>query len=66
MSMNESAFVELIREIMEQGYDRETAGRYAVLIGDLPITDPQGKIVVMSGNRILARLEPLKFFEAEQ
>ncbi len=62
--LDENAFEELVRQIQEQGFDEETAGRYAVLIGDMPVTDEQGRICVMSGGEIIARLKPLKMFEA--
>ena len=63
MSMSEEGFGKLIAEIMSQGYDRETAGRYAGLIGDTPMMDEEGNLVVMEGGgRVLARLKPLKFF----
>lgn len=62
MSMNEEAFGELIDEIMSQGYDRQKAGRFAGLIGDTPIEDDAGNIVVMEKGQVLARLKPLKFF----
>ena len=59
---SEESFWDLIKEIQALGYDRETAGRYAVLIGDIPIRDDQGRIVVRDGDRVLARLE-LKLFD---
>ena len=62
MDMNFEAFEELIAEIVSQGYDQETAGRYASLIGDTPIADEQGNIVVMEIGREIPRLKPLKFF----
>lgn len=61
--MELDAFAELIQEIMQQGYDRETAGRYAVSIGDIPTTDQTGNILVMDGNEVIATLKPLKMFE---
>jgi hypothetical protein len=61
--MNEETFGQLVDEIMSQGYDEETAVRYAVLIGDIPIADEHGNIIVMSGGKELARLKPLKMFE---
>ncbi|MCO5051299.1 MAG: hypothetical protein M9920_03250 [Verrucomicrobiae bacterium] len=56
-------FKELIAEIQSQGYDEETASRFAALIGDLPCYDEDGNMVVRDGDRILARLRPLKFYE---
>jgi hypothetical protein len=61
--MNEETFGELVDQIMAQGYDEETAVRFAVLIGDIPISDEHGNIIVMSGGQELARLKPLKMFE---
>jgi hypothetical protein len=60
--MDQHTFSTLVDEIVKLGYDRETAGDYAALIGDIPITDADGKIVVMGGTKVLARLE-LNFFE---
>jgi hypothetical protein len=61
--MNETDFIpELIAEIMAQGYDRKTAGKYAVLIGDTPVADQDGNILVMDGRRVVAKLKPLKMF----
>ena len=56
-------FKELVAEIMSQGYDRETAGHYAGLIGDTPAIDSEGNVVVMDKGEVIARLKPLKFFE---
>ena len=62
--MDLEQFKELIAEIMSQGYDRETAGRYAGLIGDTPAIDAEGNVVVMEPDgREIARLKPLKFFD---
>jgi hypothetical protein len=61
--MKETDFIqELIVEIMQQGYDRKTAGDYAVLIGDTPVTDARGQVLVMDGRRRVATLQPLKMF----
>ncbi len=48
---------------MALGYDERTAGHYAVLIGDTPISDDKGNIIVMDGNRELARLKLKSFAE---
>jgi len=54
----------LVQEIESQGYDRVTAGHYAALIGDTPEFDGSGYVVVRDdGDKILARLKPLNFFE---
>lgn len=57
------AFCELVREIQGQGVASDLAGEYASLIGDTPLYDEQGRIVVMDGDRELARLKPLRFFD---
>ncbi|MGC3961574.1 MAG: hypothetical protein QM813_27710 [Verrucomicrobiota bacterium] len=55
--LNLDGFCELIREIQGQGVDRDTAGHYAALIGDTPLMDEQGRIVVMENDDTeLARL----------
>lgn len=51
---------ELIREIMDQGFDRDTAVHCAILMGDKPKTDADGNIVIRHGKVITLR--PLKFF----
>ena len=61
---DENAFIELISQIMAQGIDRVTAVRYAVLIGDLPITDENVSLLVMEGERVLATLKPFKIFRS--
>lgn len=60
MSMSFEAFEKMIERIKAQGYDDETAARYARLIGDTPCVDDEGKIVVIDLDtmEILARLEP--------
>lgn len=63
MDMDFEAFKELIDEIMSQGHDEKTAAHYAALIGDTPIADEQGNIVVTENGREIARLKPLKFFD---
>jgi len=60
--MDKKAFLELVREIQGLGYDEKTAAHYAMLIGDMPISDEAGNIIVMEGRRVVARLKPLKFF----
>ena len=62
MDMDFEVFKELIAEIMSQGYDENTASHYAGLIGDTPIADEHGNIVVMENGREIAKLKPLKFF----
>jgi hypothetical protein len=50
---------------MEQGYDLETASHFAMLIGDTPCVDDQGRIIVEKDGKELARLKPLSFFSTE-
>ena len=60
--MDEQGFAELIREIESLGYDRITASRYAVIIGDTPLKDETGKVIVRdSDGTELAKLS-LKFY----
>lgn len=56
-------FNELTAQIMAQGYDQETASNFAVLIGDIPIMDEAGNLVVMDGEEKLAVLKPLQMFK---
>jgi hypothetical protein len=59
-------FKRLADEIQSQGYDRATAVDLASWIGDTPILDQRGRIVVRDVHgKELARLRPLKFFESE-
>jgi len=62
MGMSQEAFAELTAQIMEQGYDLATACHYAALIGDLPISDGQGNIIVREYGHELAQLKPLAMF----
>jgi hypothetical protein len=56
---------ELTAEIMAQGYDEQTASDYAIRIGDRPMFDTEGNVMVMKGDQLLAVLKPLKFFLEE-
>jgi hypothetical protein len=58
---SEESFSRLIDEIMALGYDEKTAGDFAVFIGDTPIQDEQGNIIVMQDGQVVARLN-LKSF----
>jgi hypothetical protein len=60
--MDTEEFRALAAEIQSLGYDEETAANYASLIGDTPIFDDDGRVVVQSEDGAeLARLK-LKFF----
>lgn len=62
--MNDTDFIEpMIEQIMAQGYDRETAGRFAVLIGDTPVEDEHRNVLVMEGTKVIATLKPLPMFK---
>lgn len=59
MSMSFEAFEDMIAAIMRQGYDLETAAEYAKWIGDTPILDTAGKLLVINDRgEVLARLQP--------
>lgn len=58
-------FNKLVDEIVEQGFNEETASELAEMIGDTPIYNEAGNIVVMDGAREVAILLPLKFFAEE-
>jgi hypothetical protein len=60
--LDDQAFNKLVDEIIAQGVDDITATHYAALIGDTPIVDEQGKVVVMKGEREITRLR-LNFFQ---
>jgi hypothetical protein len=61
--LGDEGFDELMREIMAQGYDQETAAHYAALIGDIPIGDDAGNMIVMENGKVIATLKPLNMFE---
>lgn len=60
--MNLEDFKLLSAEIRSQGYPAETASHYASLIGDTPIVDAHGMIIVLEHGKELAKLLPLAFF----
>lgn len=54
---------ELIREIMQQGYDRQTAVLCAIKFGNKrPVVEKTEYIVVRRMGKEIAKLKPLKFF----
>jgi hypothetical protein len=56
--MTEEQFRALIKEIQSLGYDEETAGDFAVIVGDTPALDENGLVVVRDGaGKVLARLK---------
>jgi hypothetical protein len=58
--MDRESLTKLALEIAAQGFDHATASQFAVLIGDTPIRDSAGRIVVQDdAGRILATLPPL-------
>ncbi len=62
--MDFRAFKKLTREIAKQGVNRATASYYASCIGDLPVHDGAGRVLVIDAGQVVARLKPLKFFGA--
>ena len=60
--LDERAFAELVKEIEALGYERSVAGRYAVEIGDTPVIDEQGNVLIIQGDKIVARLKGLSRF----
>lgn len=65
MSMSAEDFGGLVRAIVELGYSQAVATRYAVAIGDTPVVDEEGRVVVMEGKKVVERLR-LKFFEEKE
>jgi hypothetical protein len=56
--MSQESLAELARQIMAQGFDERTAGLYAALIGDTPLSDGQGNLVIRDiHGRELARIK---------
>jgi len=64
MSMDLEEFQGLIKAIERAGVAPELVARYARLIGDLPVRDEAGNILVMEGGKVVARLK-LDFFDGE-
>jgi hypothetical protein len=66
MSMDFHQFSALAAEIMRQGYSEEQAWQFAALIGDMPVYDESGSLLVVDHqtNSVLARLKPLPFFSS--
>ena len=60
--LSEESFNLLVDEIMAQGYTEETAAEYAALIGDAPVRDEYGRVLVMKDGVVLAALV-LRFFD---
>ena len=58
MGHSKESFIELIKAIEGKGFDRETAGKFAVIIGDTPVFDETGNVVVIDdGGKELARFK---------
>lgn len=63
--MDQNNLNKLIAEIVSQGFDEKTAALYAELIGDTPIIDKDGYVVVTGQHdNVLTRLK-LKFFDQD-
>lgn len=62
--MMKEEFSALVLEIMQHGFDQKTASHYAALIGDTPVVDADGNVLVIEGEIILARIK-LQFFALE-
>jgi hypothetical protein len=62
---SDESFAALIDAIHALGFDRETAGQYAVWIGDCPIFDADGKVVVMDKGAVIDRID-LNYFDKPQ
>jgi hypothetical protein len=62
--MDRDALNKLALEIAAQGYDEQTASRFAVLIGDTPIHDSARNVIVPDlAGAVLATLAPLACFD---
>ena len=60
---NPLRFALLVMDIQALGYDEQTAVRYATLIGEFPIRDLNGNIVVIEEGREWARRGDIVFTE---
>jgi hypothetical protein len=61
--LDQHSLTELTTEIVSQGYDEQTASRFAVLIGDTPCFDDKRNVIVSDERgSTVATLKPLKFF----
>jgi hypothetical protein len=64
--LEKDSLAQLAAEITSQGYDEQTAWRFAALIGDTPGFDEHGNLAVLDDcGEIIARLRPLKFFSTD-
>jgi hypothetical protein len=62
--MTQESLAELARQIMAQGYDLQKAALYAALIGDLPIADGKGNLIVRDERgREIDRIKTPPMFE---
>ncbi|HWQ92231.1 MAG TPA: hypothetical protein VN673_11210 [Clostridia bacterium] len=57
--LRERDFKEMVQAIMQQGYSEEQASEFAALIGDRPVTDEAGMVLVLRNGAVLARLKPI-------
>lgn len=55
--MNKEAFKKLAQKIVRTGIDEATAAHYAAIIGDTPMVDKDGNIVIKEDGKIVARLK---------
>jgi hypothetical protein len=63
--LSTEALKELMREIMKQGFDPETASDFAVRISHTPRIDVDGSVIVTDDHgREMARLKPLQIFNS--
>jgi hypothetical protein len=56
MSTSKKESVSLAERIEKLGYDRNTAKRFALRIGDTPTRDEDGNVLVVEDNNVIARL----------
>jgi len=55
--MNQDSFNKLTDEIVSKGYDEKTASHFSMLIGDTPMVDKDGDVIVMEDGKILTKLK---------
>lgn len=62
--ITEKGLEQMQKEIEAQGVSKENAWKYAQIIGDTPVFDGSGNILVIDyqTGKEIAKLRPLKFF----
>ena len=59
--MTTDGFANRVRALIKRGYDPDTVGNYAALLGDIIEKDAQGRWVIRDeSRRVIDAIEPIK------